>query len=370
MTPRRAPKMRRLLGSLMMWMVLPGAAYAAPVIFDNDMAIDDWAALLYLLHHPGAEVRAITISESGESRCEPALRNTLSLLDLPGGVAEIPVACGDAHPLEGYFVFPEAWRKDSDTLSGVALPESKRKASALHAAELIHRTLLSSDEPVTLVATGPLTNIAQWLERYPEDAGRLGKLIIMGGTVDVPGNIIVPNFTDGHPNTSAEWNIYIDPMAADRVLAADIPTLLVGLDVTNSVRVTEAVAKDFKAAVATESAGFWDQVLDNNDWFIASGEYYFWDTLAALIAVDPSLCEGSTETLGADYQVTHEPWWPTSDKDMPGLRWDGQARSHLRAESAGTLVRKGHYPPVTVCRKTNPGEVFKEFRERLNRPPG
>ncbi|WP_051234527.1 nucleoside hydrolase [Marinimicrobium agarilyticum] len=336
------------------------------MIFDNDMAIDDWAALLYLLHHPEADVKAITISASGESRCEPALRNTLSLLDLPGGVPEIPVACGDDYPLDGYFVFPEPWRKDSDTLSGVELPASKRRASSQHAVEVIHQTLQSAEEDVTIVATGPLTNIAQWLERYPEDAKRVAALIIMGGTVDAPGNIIVPNFTDGHPNTTAEWNIYIDPVAADRVLAADIPTVLVGLDVTNAVRVTEMVAKQFKAVAATDSARFWSQVLDRNDWFIASGEYYFWDTLAALIAVDSSLCQGDKKALGVAIAVTDDPWWPTSDKVMPARRWDGQARSHLDATSAGTLVENDQYPRVTVCRETNPGTVFYEFRVRLN----
>ncbi|WP_439510341.1 nucleoside hydrolase [Marinimicrobium koreense] len=359
--------MSRWLSSLLILSALSGAVKATPVIFDNDMAIDDWAALLYLLHHPDADVRAITISASGESRCEPALRNTMSLLDLPGSVPEIPVACGDDYPLEGYFVFPEAWRKDSDTLSGVQLPASERRASSQHAVEVIHQTLQASDEDVTIVATGPLTNIAQWLERYPDDVKRVEALIIMGGTVDAPGNIIVPNFTDGHPNTMAEWNIYIDPLAADRVLAADIPTTLVGLDVTNSVRVTDAVAKDFKAVVATDSARFWDQVLDNNDWFIASGEYYFWDTLAALIAVDPGLCRGSRDRLAVQYETTGEPWWPTSDKTMPARRWDGAARSHLLAKSAGVLVESTEYPAITVCRKTQPNTVFSLFRSTLNR---
>ncbi|HEY0894635.1 MAG TPA: nucleoside hydrolase, partial [Cellvibrio sp.] len=253
-------------------------AQAKPVIFDNDMAIDDWAALLYLLHHPKADVIAVTISASGESRCKPGLTNTHSLLDLPGDIKkDIPVACGDAYPLDGYFVFPEAWRKDSDTLSGVPIKTSSRIASDKHAADIIHAALTNAKEPVTLIATGPLTNIAQWLERYPKDKDKIDQLVIMGGTVDAPGNIIVPLFTKGHPNTTAEWNIFVDPLAADKVFAAGLPIVLVGLDITNSVRVTTKVAADFKQAVKTDSAKFWDEVLDKNDWFIASNEYYFWD---------------------------------------------------------------------------------------------
>lgn len=343
-------------------------AHAKPIIFDNDMAIDDWAALLYLLHHPQADVIAVTIAASGESRCKPGLSNTNSLLDLAGNIKkDIPVACGDAYPLDGYFVFPEAWRKDSDTLSGVPIKKSARVASGKHAADIIHSALTTAKEPVTIIATGPLTNIAQWLERYPHDKNKIDQLVIMGGTVDAPGNIIVPLFTKGHPNTTAEWNIFVDPLAADKVFAAGLPIVLVGLDITNSVRVTPKVAADFKQAVKTDAATFWDSVLDKNDWFIASNEYYFWDTLAVMIAVEPDLCQGDTQSLRVDYQTTTSPWQQTTDNSMPAKRWDGKARSHLDAKIAGTLVKDKNYPAIKVCRKTEPEKIFKEFREILNR---
>jgi len=342
-------------------------AQAKPVIFDNDMAIDDWAALLYLLHHPNAEVIAVTVAGSGESRCKPGLANINALLDLSGKVKnDIPVACGDAYPLDGYFVFPEAWRKDSDTLSGVPIKKSTRSASDKHAADIIHSALTNAKESVTLVATGPLTNIAQWLERYPNDKNKIDQLVIMGGTVDAPGNIIVPLFTKGHPNTTAEWNIFVDPLAADKVFSAGLPIVLVGLDITNSVRVTTKVAADFKQAVKTDSAKFWDAVLDKNDWFIASNEYYFWDTLAVMIAVEPELCQGDRQSLRVDYQTTTTPWQQTTDNSMSNKRWDGKARNHLDAKTAGTLVKDKNYPAIKVCRKTEPKKIFKEFREVLN----
>ncbi|HSC68808.1 MAG TPA: nucleoside hydrolase [Cellvibrio sp.] len=342
-------------------------AHAKPIIFDNDMAIDDWAALLYLLHHPDADVIAVTIAASGESRCKPGLANTNSLLDLPGDVKkDIPVACGDAYPLDGYFVFPEPWRKDSDTLSGVPIKSSSRIASDKHAADIIHSALTGTKEPVTLIATGPLTNIAQWLKRYPTDKHKIDQLVIMGGAVDVPGNIIVPLFTKGHPNTTAEWNIFVDPVAADTVFSAGLPIVLVGLDITNSVRVTTKVATDFKQAAKTNSAKFWDSVLDNNDWFIASNEYYFWDTLAVMIAVEPSLCQGDMQSLRVDYQTTSTPWQQTTDNTMPATRWDGKKRNHLNAKTAGTLFKDKSYPTIKVCRKTNPEQIFNTFREVLN----
>ena len=342
-------------------------AQSKPIIFDNDMAIDDWAALLYLLHHPKAEVIAVTIAASGESHCEPGLKNTNALIDLSGKTQKaIPVACGDDYPLDGYFVFPDAWRKDSDTLSGVPLPASTRPVSEKHAADVIHEAISKSKEKVTLIATGPLTNIAQWLERYPKDKNKIDQLVIMGGTVDAPGNIIVPLFTKGHPNTTAEWNFFVDPVAADMALAAKLPIVLVGLDATNSVRVTAQIAADFKQTASTPSAKFWDAVLDKNDWFIASNEYYFWDTLSVIIAMDKTLCHGDKQQLRAVYQTTSSPWLQTTDKNMPDKSWDGQKRMHLDAKTAGTLVKDKSYPAITVCRATEPEKIFNTFRATLN----
>lgn len=342
--------------------------FAKPVIFDNDMAIDDWAALLFLLQHPQADVVAITISSSGESHCSPGLSNTNSLLDLSKYSRDsVLVACGDDEPLDGYAVFPDAWRKDSDTLSGVAVKPSKRKASSEHAIEIIHQAIKEANEPVIIVATGTLTNIAQWIEKYPADMKEVSRLIIMGGNVDAPGNIIVPNFTDGHPNVSAEWNIFIDPLAADKVFASGLPIELVGLDVTNSVRLTAKVASEFKESVTTPAAQFWDQILDKNDWFIESGEYYFWDTLAAIVAVEPELCEGEMGSFSVEHKATDTPWLPTSQLDFPKKRWDGQDRQHLDAQWAGKLIKSDKYPAIKVCKKTNPSKVFSLFSEVLNR---
>jgi inosine-uridine nucleoside N-ribohydrolase len=219
---------------------------------------------------------------------------------------------------------------------------------------------------VTIIATGPLTNIAQWLERYPQDKNKIDQLVIMGGVVDAPGNIIVPLFTKDHPNTTAEWNIFIDPLATDKVFVAGLPIVLVGLDVTNSVRVTTKIAADFKRAVKTDSAKFWDAVLDKNDWFIKSNEYYFWDTLAVMIAVEPELCQGDMQSLRAIYHTTATPWQQTTDNTMPDTRWDGKPRNHLDAKTAGSLVKDTSYPAVKICRKSEPERIFKEFRDVLN----
>jgi pyrimidine-specific ribonucleoside hydrolase len=347
---------------------LTSIVFAKPVIFDNDMAIDDWAALLFLLQHPETDVVAITVASSGESHCSPGLSNANALLDLSKYSQDsVLVACGDDEPLDGYAVFPEAWRKDSDTLSGVAIKPSKRKSLSTHAIEVIHQAINEADEPVIIVATGTLTNIAQWIQKYPEDKQGVSRVIIMGGNVDAPGNIIVPNFTDGHPNVSAEWNIFVDPLAADIVFASGLSIELVGLDVTNTVRLTSTFARSFKKAVNTPASEFWDKVLDENDWFIDSGEYYFWDTLAAIVAVEPGLCEGEMGSYRVEYKATDKPWLPTSQLDFPKQRWDGKSRQHLDAQWAGKLVKDANYPALKVCQKTDPAKVFSLFTDVLNR---
>ncbi|TYK66652.1 nucleoside hydrolase [Colwellia echini] len=341
---------------------------AKPVIFDNDMAIDDWAALLFLVQHPKLDVTAITISASGESHCQPGLTNTTALLELsPYSGKNIPVACGDAEPLDGYAVFPEAWRTDSDTLSGVPVKASERPTSNKHAVEVIHQAIVESNEPVTILATGPLTNIAQWLEKYPQDQKSVERLVIMGGNVNVKGNIIVPLFTKGHPNKTAEWNIFIDPVSADKVLASDLNIELVGLDVTNSVRVTSELAAEFSQNAKTPAALFWKKVLAKNDWFIDSGEYYFWDTLAALIVAEPELCQGSMAGFNVEKSTTTTPWLPTSDMSMSVTRWDGKPRQHLDSERAGTFIADDTRPEIKVCEKTKPSYIFNDFSVIMNR---
>lgn len=334
-----------------------------PVIFDTDMAIDDWAALLFLLREPAIDLRAVTVAGSGESHCEPAEKNALALMDLTLPGNGVPVACGDPWPLDGYFVFPTAWQEDMDKLSGVSVPASDRRPYDGHGVELIHAAIEDSDRPVVLLATGPLTNIAQWLDRYPQDRNRVSRLVIMGGALDARGNIIVPGFTDNNPNTRAEWNLYVDPVAASRVLEAGLPVELVGLDVTNHVQVTPAFAADFKQRADNPAAEFWSAVLDANDWFIDSGEYYFWDVLAALAIVDRErYCRGDVFALTADYRYTDRPWMATSDMQMPASNWRGEPRRHLDAETAGVLrVAPETAATTLVCQQTDAAAAFERF---------
>lgn len=340
-----------------------------PVIFDTDMAIDDWSTLLFLERHEAVDLLAVTLAGSGESHCEPGTKNIISLLELANPESTASSSCGDSWAMDGYFVFPVPWQEDMDILSGVPVPEPIRAVDPRHSVEIIHELVNTAEQPPIILATGPLTNIAQWLLKYPEDMGLIDKLVIMGGSVEAPGNIIVPGFTDGHPNEHAEWNLFVDPLAAKIVFESPLEITMVGLDVTNQVKVTAEFAERFKAEVDNPAAEFWDAVLDKNDWFIASGEYYFWDVLAAIVLVHPDYCVGTQTAIDIGYEATDDPWMPSSDMTIPDTRWDGQPRQHLNPANAGVTrfaeVTETRPANTLVCLETKADEAFDLFVETL-----
>ena len=158
-----------------------------PVIFDTDMAHEDMFSALFLLSHPNVDVRAITVSGTGEAHCGPGVSNALGLVTVSGH-ENIPVACGRETPLVGNHVFPAEWRQAVDNAYGVEIPAGGA-ASDLGASDLIIDILQRSNETITIVAVGPLTNIAEALQKSPEISAHIREIYIMGGAVETEGNV-------------------------------------------------------------------------------------------------------------------------------------------------------------------------------------
>ena len=256
-----------------------------PVIFDTDMAHEDMFAALFLLSHPNVDVKAITVSGTGEAHCGPGVTHALGLVKLSGH-ADIPVACGRETPLQGYHEFPAAWRQAVDNAYGVEIPAGG-ESSSLQAADLIVELLQSSTEPLTIVAVGPLTNIAEAFQKSPEISARINEIYIMGGAVDVDGN--VGNSGVGIKNKYAEWNIYIDPVAANIVFESGVPIVLVPLDATKDVPVTRDFYKALDENRSTAAANLVFELLTANLDFVDSGGFQFWDSLTAAVFTDQSI---------------------------------------------------------------------------------
>ena len=261
------------------------AADAQPIIIDTDMAADDWLAILYLLQRPDVDVKAITVSGTGEAHCDPGVQNALNLVMLAGR-PQIPVACGRETPLQGNHTFPIAWRQDVDNMLGLVLLENPNPPSSLTAVELLIRMSQQAQTKIQLLALGPLTNVAEAIETDPAFVDRLQSITIMGGAVKVAGNV---GASSDIKNEVAEWNIYIDPHAASIVFNSDVPITLIPLDATDYVPVTTDFYQRKMKDRITPSAEYVYRVLMKKDRYIRVGEFDFWDPLAAVTLTDKSL---------------------------------------------------------------------------------
>lgn len=258
----------------------PAPSAAAPIVVDTDVASDDLLAVAAVASDPRLDLRAVTVVGTGEAHCGPGVAVVLDLLmDLRK--TDVPVSCGRAKPLAGDHHFPEEWRSLADRAYGVPLPRSTESKADVAAPQLLARSL----DGATLLALGPLTNVADAFALDPRVARQVKRVVVSGGALDVPGNL-----GDAvRANSVAEWNMYIDPVAADRVLHSGAQVTFVPLDVTTTLPVTLDLLERLDAnAHRTTAAGFAAALLDGNPQ-VALGELYFWDPAAALLASDPSL---------------------------------------------------------------------------------
>lgn len=203
-----------------------------PIILDTDPGIDDAAAIAAALFAPHLDLQLMT-TVAGNVSVEKTTRNALQLLHFWN--ADIPLAQGAATPLlrplrDAAYVHGESGMEGYDFVEHDRQPLAKPAFIALRDA------LISAPEPITLVAIGPLTNIALLLMHYPECTFNIRRLVIMGGSAGRG------NFT---PN--AEFNIAVDPEAAARVFESGIEIVMCGLDVTNQAMLTP----DYLASLPT-----------------------------------------------------------------------------------------------------------------------
>jgi pyrimidine-specific ribonucleoside hydrolase len=209
------------------------------------------------------------------------------LLDFAGR-GSVPVFPGRNAPLRGNAEFPADWRKISDDL-GRYVPPSRFRSSHIRkrAADYLVERLRNAREPVQILALGPLTNIAEALERDHSIARNIREIVLMGGAVRVPGN---PK--DGGvfhtENSTAEWNIFIDPLAASIVFRSGVPIRLIALDATNKVHIGPEFLRELQKALTPLGRSV-AEVLDSDREQINAGIFYAWDPLAAAALLRPGI---------------------------------------------------------------------------------
>ena len=198
--------------------------YKYQVIYDTDPGVDDAMALYYALAHPDIDVVGVTTTFGNVSVAQAA-ENALYLLAIAGHES-IPVTRGVASPLGKAGEDPPAHIHGADGLGNLAQRESHAlRLDPRSSAQFIVDTARQQPGQITVVAVGPLGNLALALEIEPQLPQLLRAVVIMGGTVLEPGNV----------SPVAEANIWNDPHAADRVFCAGFALTMVGLDVTHQV---------------------------------------------------------------------------------------------------------------------------------------
>ncbi len=265
------------------------------VIYDGDMGGDDlWAIAIMLGHRQRFSVLGIS-TVFGNVRLPQATKVTLGFLEWMKA-KKIEVAQGAAlardnvSPL-GDNAFGE------DGVGGVIFPETSKKAKDGDIADWYLEKLNAAKEPVTIIATGPLTNIAHLMNKYPQAKDKIAEVIWMGGADKPPGFKGAPVFVDGkmrrgNITLNAEFNAYMDPMAVNEVIRSGVNLTIMSADATQQMVLTPRRQKDFEELHAEHGTNMLKMAMVVAD--LDKGKFgvdgpFIHDSNAVLYAIRPTL---------------------------------------------------------------------------------
>jgi len=243
---------------------------------EHDGAIDDILSQILLLTMDNCELIGVNVTPA-DCYLEPAVESTYKVLKL-FNKTDIPIGISDEN---GVNAFPNAWRARPEIINAlpmlINIEYNIDPYSLINAQDLIIDKILSQDESVTILITGPCTNLVKAIKKEPRIKEKIEEIIWMGGAFRTQGNVQ----TYQH-NGTAEWNVYWDPKSSKELFELQLPLVCIPLDVTNHVPVT----KNFLSKLASQSdsplsnlAGqLWAMTIDT----IPSYHYvyFMWDTLA------------------------------------------------------------------------------------------
>jgi purine nucleosidase len=266
------------------------------MIIDTDPGVDDAQAIMMALAHPEVQVEALTVV-AGNVGLAHTVANAKKILDVFD--AQVPVYAGSAHPLV-LEAETAAYVHGEDGLGDAGIPASSRETEGEPAAVALVRMANEAPGEISLVAIGPLTNLAVALHLDPQLPEKFKELIIMGGAVDARGN------TD---NLSAEFNIFTDPEAAHLVFEAWPQLTLVSWEATMAHGIPEHVWGPWRD-LPTPRAEFFFRVSDKVINFLAEilgrATMFGADGLAMAVALEPDIVvEAETHYVSVELSGRH-----------------------------------------------------------------
>lgn len=268
-----------------------------PILIDTDTGVDDALALIIALRSPEVSVKAIT-TVAGNVEVHKCTRNVLYLLQLLNADDRIIVAQGAAKPLKRkLFTAPEV--HGSDGLGNTMLGKTLSNKANKNAVDEILAFCKRYKQRGTIVALGPLTNLARAYKKNPAIIRTIGSIVTMGGAFRVRGNT----------GPVAEFNYYVDPEAAQYVLQSGLPVTVVPLDLTEQVRLTR---EDFARRAARRPSPVAKAILNFTKFYMQYHNItedfnggYAHDPVAVAIAVDPTMVNTRRAHISVETQNSY-----------------------------------------------------------------
>jgi uridine nucleosidase len=232
------------------------------LIIDTDPGIDDTMAIFMAFENPELEILGLTTT-FGNVATEDATRNALLLCEIAGRT-DVPVAEGSPGPLKGGRTRVADFVHGSNGMGDINLPDPKYKKSEKSASEFLVEKVSEYPGEVSILALGPLTNLALAIKRDSSFASKVKKIVVLGGAFFALGNV----------NPASEANIYGDPEAADIVFTCGANIVVVGINVTTQCQLTDEHLLELK-----QSKGKHAQIICNmckfyRDWHVDSDGVY------------------------------------------------------------------------------------------------
>ncbi|KAE8717047.1 putative uridine nucleosidase 2 [Hibiscus syriacus] len=323
--------------------VFVSSANRNKLIIDTDPGIDDSIAILMAFQNPEYEILGLT-TVFGNLHTKDATRNALLLCEIAGNPG-VPVAEGSPEPLKGGRPSVADFVHGSDGMGHIYLPHPKTKKLDNTASEFLVEKVSEYPGEVSVLALGPLTNLALAIKRDSSFASKVKNIVVLGGSFFALGNV----------NPAAEANIYGDPEAADIVFTSGANIIVVGLNITTQVKMTDEDLLELKQSKGKHAQLLSEMCEFYRNWHVKSDGVYgifLHDPVSFVALVRPDLFTYKKGVVRVETQGI-----------CKGLTLLDQGLKKWIGSNPWT-----GYSPISVAWTVNVDEVLDYIKQQLMKP--